>query len=390
MNSKNALRWIVLSLLTTSVFAQNTTADGGLDASPVPSDVPRLTLLKQFQFQRTLEPDADASSIAFDRGRVYVTSPDGLVLAARALDSDSELHPIFRPDVSWLSQIYVYSHVLYVLAIRSDNDPDSHTLFQSTDRGRSFQAIDEGLRECTNGICYYLNPSVLFVQDNLLFVNAGGGDNLLLSDNDGKTFQLLSGELPERACYNGTFDINPSNRTVMLGGECSIDFPYLKRGVLTDDLTSFENPPQDVEAPYLQNRKVNAIKHKPGTPVVFAANEGGVLRSIDDGQTFHYVLEYPIDSSVYPYTSTILIPSKRPEVALVGGWDKGTGPTHGHPYLAYGTKNGSSWKDISYLFRNVEKGIITQLTEDEQGRIIVVLVDLGNKTVSILQMQLPR
>jgi hypothetical protein len=275
-----ALAIFAATLLSASgAFCQTGNADQGSSNS----SGPQLTLLRKFSYQHTIQHDAEATNIAFDGARVYITSPDKVVLAAPSLDSHAKLRTIFQPDVERLYRVYVYDHVLYVLGHRTEDTLSSHTFYQSTDRGRSFQAIDNGLQECGRLGCYYLNVSVLFAKDNLLFVNAGGGENLLLSDNDGETYNLLWGLLPEPSCYLGTFDINPDDRTVMLGGECSIEFAYLKRGVLNKDMMSFDVNPEAVQTPALGNRKVNAIAHKPGTSLVLAANEGGLLRSVDGG-----------------------------------------------------------------------------------------------------------
>jgi len=371
-----------LFLLTSSAaFAQIVTDP---DPPPLGSHAPKLKLLKQFSFEKDQDIDAHASTIAFDRNRVYVTSPDGLVMAAPSLHPRAEFSTVFQPEAKSVNRVYVYDNALYVLTTPREGQQD-HTHFKSTDRGQTFQPIDYGLLECSSGSCRYLYSTELFAKNDLLFVNAGGGENLLVSNNDGTSFHAASGEIKAIACYHNTFDIRA--REVLMGGECKLDDAFLKRGILSENKLYFDVPLQPVESPELGNRKINAVQFKPGTSLALAANEGGLLRSVDSGQSFQYAFEYPVGEGPYPYTSTILFPNSRPELALIGGWDKGA--NIGKMYLAYSADQGATWKDISYLLDHVDKGIVTQLAEDNHGRIIAVAVDVVQKTVSLLELQIP-
>jgi hypothetical protein len=59
------------------------------------------------------------------------------------------------------------------------------------------------------------------------------------------------------------------------------------------------------------------------------------------------------------------------------------------PYLGYATNDAPKWTDISYLFGATHRGIVTQVTEDPDGRIIALLVNVINKTVSVYQLTFP-
>jgi hypothetical protein len=366
-----------LVLLTTgTVFAQ----DSQLALGWPPSLNPRLTLLKQYSFEKQTEVYANAANIAFDGDHIYLSSPDGIVYETSSLDSQSQLHTIFQPPSDGIRGIYVFDGTLYVLVKSRYNEPD-HTVYQSTDQGRSFQPIDKGLA-CPDGACTYLPVSELYAEGNLIFVNPGDGENLSVSSDQGETYHLLSGYVGSGPCEQNPFEIN--GRTVLMGGECKLDQAFLFRGVLGADRLSWETPLADVQAPVLGNRKINVIQRKGTSNFVLVGAEGSMLRSLDGGRSFNFVFEYPTDHPYFPYTGTILFASGQRDLVLAGGFNKGAEGSP--PYLGYATKAATKWTDIASLFGTVPKGIVTQLAEDHDGNIIALLVNVINKTVSVYQI----
>jgi hypothetical protein len=379
---------IAAACLLTSVaaFAQNTEVDQSADAQSTGNGGIHLTLLKQFTFPAGVV-DPHRAYLALGPKQVYISSPSGSVLATPSLTPSSKLSTIFHPDARWIDKIYVYDNTLYVLSSPRFDHQDDHTLFQSTDGGEFFQTIDQGLWECSLAPCRYLYSTQLIARNGLLFVNAGGGENLLVSNDDGKAFDALSGGIVSQQCYHNSFDI--IGRTVLMGGECGLDVAYLLRGGLSADKQTLQIPLQPVQSPFLGNRKINMIAHKPGTPLVLAANEGGLLRSLDDGQSFQYVYEYQMGEPLYPYVGSILFDRSR-DLTVIGGFNKSLGSgTQFLPYLAYGTKSSSKWTDISYLLTGNEGGTVSDLAQDKDGRLLAVVVDDNKRTVSIFQVIIP-
>jgi hypothetical protein len=377
--SKTAMRFLLclsLVLVPAACFAQSGEA---LDQS---AQTIRLKLLTDFAFETDNLMISSASRLALDGDWAYITSPDGYVLRAYGLGQKTQWEVIFRPKARFINGIYVFDHVLYVLT-EPEKDGD-HVLFRSTDRGNTFEAIDQGLLDCNAFNCGYLYSTQLYATGQLIFVNAGGGKNLFVTDDIGQTYHVLSGTLESQSCYHSTFDIR--NRSVLMGGECGLDMPFLDRGHLSEDKLELDETLAPADTPYLGNRKVNDIRRQPGTPLVLAGAEGSLLRSTDNGKSFTFVFEYPMDGTYYPYVGRILFPLTRPDFVLIGGFDKVEGDL---PYLAIGSNDGTAWNDLSYLFKNFQSGSVTDLKEDQDGRLLAVVVDSTKNTVSVFQIKVP-
>jgi hypothetical protein len=167
--SKTAMRFLLclsLLLVPAACFAQG---GGAVDQS---AQKIRLKLLTDFAFETDNLMIGRASRMALDGEWVYITSPDGYVLRASGLGQKTQWQVIFKPKARFINGIYVFDHVLYVLT-EPETDGD-HTLFRSTDRGNTFEAIDQGLLDCNQYGCSYLYSTQLFATGQLIFVNAGG------------------------------------------------------------------------------------------------------------------------------------------------------------------------------------------------------------------------
>jgi hypothetical protein len=377
--SKTVMRFLLclsLLLVPAACFAQSG------EALDQPAQKIRLKLLTDFAFETDNLMIGRASRLALDGDWAYITSPDGYVLRAYGLGQKTQWKVIFKPEARFINGIYVFDHVLYVLT-EPEKDGD-HVLFRSTDRGNTFEAIDQGLLDCNIFGCSYLYSTQLYATGQLIFVNAGGGKNLFVTDDGGQTYHVLSGSLESQACYHSPFDIR--NRSVLMGGECGLDIAFLDRGHLSDDKLELNEPLAPADTPYLGNRKVNDIRRQPGTSLVLAGAEGSLLRSTDNGKSFTFAFEYPLDGKYYPYVGRILFPLTRPDFVLIGGFDKAGGD---FPYLSIGSKDGTVWSDLSYLFKNFQSGSVTDLKEDQDGRLLAVVVDSTKNTVSVFQIKVP-
>jgi hypothetical protein len=343
-----------------------------------------ITPLNQVSFDKDLTGDIGQANIAFDGQRVYLSSPDGVVLSADAVGSP--LHPIFQSQNNGVSNIYVYDHALYVLTGLHQVDSDDHAMFESKDQGQSFAAIDGGLRTCAYSVCSYLTADQLVVKNGLLFANAGGGTNLQVSHDQGTTWIPLSGTLEGQACYFSPFVI--AGRTVLQGGECPLDSAFLGRGVLNANMQFLDTPLMPARTPDMGNRKIYSIEYQSGESVSLAGGEGTIFRSTDDGQSWKTAMEEPLDGSSYPYVQHFAFSSRKSGVVLAGGFNKG-GDTI-LPYLALSTQSGSEWIDVSSLLGKIKNGVISDLKEDAQGRLIAVVLDSTSHTITICQVIVQR
>ncbi len=337
--------------------------------------------LKQFSYSKALPATVGMATIAFDRDQVYVSSPDGVVMAGSSLASD--LHPIFQ-SASGINRIYVYDRVLYVLTSPGDAASQQHAMFESKDQGETFAPIDDGLHECVGSYCYYLTAGQLFAENGLLFTNAGGGLNLLVSSDEGKTWIPLSGDGSGVACTNSPFAI--VGRTVLQGGECPLDNAFLSRGMLGSNMQYFDSVPMPVQMPDASNRRINGIGNQPGTSVYLAGAEGALYRSVDDGRSWNAVIEEPAGTSFYPYIPLLQFSSRLPGVALAGGFNK----SDMRPFLAILSDGGARWTDVSPVLGDIKDGLVTDLSEDPHGRLLAVVIDDGAKTVTIDEVRVNR
>jgi hypothetical protein len=344
--------------------SQRSGPSGALPAIGAASLVP----VTRLEVSGVLNATSVRTSIVQDGTHVYLNLPNSVLRGTAPLGPASNLQPIFTPASGAVTRLYEYDHALYVLA-RPRGGSEDHTLFQSADGGNTFSPVDAGLLKCASS-CTYLESTQLLARNGLLYVNAGGGRNVLVSENQGASYSALSGEVGEAAdieCYSGTFAL--IGRTAVLGGECGLDPPYLERGVLSTNGLAVARAFQPVSAPSLVYRKVSVIANDPGTPLVLAGADGSLLRSTDDGVSFQYAIKHFVGQSTYPYIGHILFPTVRSDIVLIAGFDR----ISFRPYLAYGTRDGGTWTDISGLFANMPHSAITGLGEESTGRLLVAV-----------------
>jgi hypothetical protein len=284
------------------------------------------------------------AALAFDDIYAYVATPNDLYRTVKPVTANSQFELIGFQNKS-IQNLYVHNNTLYVLKyseeVRGKRATD-HSFLKSEDRGATFIPMDGALEYCVAGYCSFMMPTQAIFKDNLIFLNAGAGLNLQVSNNNGASWIPLSGNLAPGSCSEPPFEIIGTR--VLMGGECPLDFAYLRAGTLRPDLLDWLSPqhrPVDVVAPYLSNRNVQFIKNKPNTSDVYAGVEGGLLKSNDDGQSFRFVLIYGNSSNTRsaPYITSILFHSKNPNVIVIGGFDKG--PLH-RLFLAYSKDNGET------------------------------------------------
>jgi hypothetical protein len=321
--------------------------------------------------------------LAYDNTFVFIATPDGLFRVPKTQIANGPLELIGFADKP-INNIYVHNNMLYVLLAAGTSPgtvPVNHSLFKSVDHGGTFVPIDKGLESCFQGYCEYLSASQAVFQDDLIFLNAGG--NLLVSKEGTGIWTALVGDHATQACYYPSFEL-VGNR-VLIGGECPLDFAYLRAGTLRSDFFKWNEagPPKAVITPPLENRNLQFIKQEWNSPIVFASVEGGLLKSADFGQSFKFVIDGATDrSGEYPYARDILFPSTYQDLVVVGGYNKGTS------YLAYSSDNGESWIDISSLVQTPQLtgNRIFFLSEDAQQRVIVGLADTQTQLLTIAEV----
>ena len=336
-------------------------------------------------------------ALVFDDLYAYVATPNGLFRTAKRITAESSFELIGFQNKA-ITNLYVHNNTLYVLKYSEETrgtQATHHSFLRSEDRGQTFIPMDAALHYCLGGYCSFLTPTQALFKDNLIFLNAGGGQNLQVSNNNGASWIPLLGTLASYACSEQPFEL--INTRVLIGGECPLDIAYLRGGTLRPDLLGWASPeqqPTNVITPNLQNRNVHFIKNKPNTTDVYAGIEGALLKSTDSGRNFRFVIKYGLGNSlgIYPYILEILFHSKNPNVIVAGGFDKGRAK---RLFLAYSKDNGETWLDVTNQTQlrvgkpsnttDVDK--VEFITEDAEGRVLVGISRPETNTLTIIQLR---
>lgn len=331
----------------------------------------------------------DDGGMAFDDLYAYVATPAGLYRAPTPLGPGSQFQLVGfqgKPVIN----VYVHQNVLYVLKYAEEmkgGPAVDRSFYKSVDHGATYTAIDNGLEECIGNWCSYLTSTQALFKDNLIYLNAGAGHNLIVSNNGGASWTSLIGTMQHMVCNYQPFELIGTR--VVMGGQC-LDTGYLQAGTLRPDLMGWTQLPAMFGAAELGGRSVNLVRNKPGTPDVYVGVAGGLMKSTDSGQTFRYVIQHS-GGPTFPYIEEILFPSNLPNVIVVGGRDNfRTGP-----FLAYSKDNGETWYDISARARlfagppgeSTWFDEIDFISQDPQGRIYAGLRHLDTNTMIILQIR---
>jgi hypothetical protein len=316
-------------------------------------------------------------SYARDAQYEYLGTADGLWRTARIADPSQPLQRIAFPGQQ-IHSLVLRDGKLYVGKQPTIEDISAeHTLVVSADQGATFTPIDEGLRDCSLG-CGYMAVRAIVFDGSRIFVNAG--QNLMVSSDGGGSWHPLfpfEGGAPQAVICPLQFAV--SGQSVLLGGECPLDFGWIGRGTLRPDFLGFteEVPRLDIED--MANRNVQFIERVPGTATVFAGVEGGLLRSDDGGASFRWSIYFPLESHRYPYIHQFV----RSVVLVAGGFDKGAS----RAYLALSADGGETWSDISVLLGTAPESAVTLIVEESGGRILVALQEGERTTLGELVLQ---
>ena len=118
-----------------------------------------------------------------------------------------------------------------------------------------------------------------------------------------------------------------------------------------------------------------------------------LLRSDDGGRSFKFVIRHPIEGGkMYPYVQNFLSLKNKPNVIVVGGFDK----ANARPYLAWSADGGDNWTDVSAMLPGYNRGAgdtslagqVTSLVEDPQGRILLTLNEDETAKGKLIQLTL--
>lgn len=266
---------------------------------------------------------------------------------------------------------------------------EEHHLCEANDDGTAFLPKDAGLKTCNEFFCDVPWITDLKLVGTRLLSNAGGGENVLLSEDKGSTWKVLNGSFGSMACYHPSFEVIGDR--LLVGGECPLDSAYLRSYQLTADGSKLASAtPLSMDLPDLQNRNIQFIESVAGTKRVFVGVEGGLLRSDDSGKSFKFVIHEEImsENKSYPYIWKFLSPAGKPDVLIVAGFDK----VARKPYLAWSANGGDTWTNLSSMLPQPANsdltGQVTALAEGPNGEILVTVNDALDGKGHLLQLTL--
>ena len=374
------------SLVCLVVSSSGTWAQKPVNAARVSAQVTGTKTVQVVSFQKSL--GISRVRLVFDDQFAYLATPDGLFRTSRSLSATSPRTLIFAGQGFF--NLYVRNNVLYVLKEGGDprsNTLEAHSFLKSTDHGQTFVPLDEGLKWCFRDSCEYLYATEAFFIDNLIFLAAGGGANFFVSQDEGKNWKLLQGFAEPVICTPSAFEM--IGNKVLIGGECPLDFAFLKARTLRPDMLDWTGSVRDIMGlAELSNRNVQFIAQSPNTSFVFAGVEGGLLKSYDLGESYQFKLKYPPDGSTpkFPYIQQILLPATYRDLIVVGGFNKAPPEISG--FLAYSPDHGENWIDISDLILTPEYSTYSVgfVTQDPEGRTLVGLIDDNPTRITIVEL----
>jgi hypothetical protein len=259
-----------------------------------------------------------------------------------------------------------------------DKGPDArpeHALCALSADRTTFVPRDAGLKACVGSVCTTLSMDELKRVDDRLYSNAGGGQNVLASNDGGAHWRVLTGFFDQDICTHPAFEIVGDR--LLVGGECPLDSAFLRAYQLAADGVSLASRAAlPVALPELENRNVQFIQAT-GAQRVFAGVEGGLLRSEDGGKSFKFVIQHPLSGgNNYPYIRHLLALAGKPDTLVAGGFDKATQK----PYLAWSKDGGTTWTDLSALLPGYARDLddasvaeVTAIAQDPQGRVLVTV-----------------
>lgn len=390
MNLSHSRHILPLKSVRTSAFIFALFAFSSLAISPclAQSTITGLKTIREFLFTNN-PATGKFAKIAFDDQFAYLATSDGLFRTSRIITPDSPLTFLGFANYSILN-LYVHQNVLYVLKVGGDprsNTLDAHSFLKSTDHGQTFIPLDEALQWCYKGdFCQYMYVSQILFRNNLIFITSGGGYNFFVSNDEGKSWKALLGLLEPAVCSDVKVEI--IGRKVLLGGECPLDFAFLKVGTLREDMLGWADGgyPRDVMGvKEMENRNVQFIRHSPNTSFALAGAEGALLRSSDLGETYQYKIVYPGVSGKYPYIHELLESGTNKDLFIAGGFDKGGGLVG---YLTYSFDHGDTWTDISHLINPAGSPSfdVAFIQEDPSGRVLVGLTQKNESKVVLAEV----
>lgn len=324
-------------------------------------------------FQQRLAEGVQTSKIHFLGNFSFINTHKGILRGPSEISWRTAWDLVLaQPGISHLTISQKRLLAMKMATQESVNAPASDRSIQMTrDFGSTFSNLDNGLERCSSyegtTWCRYNPTSHTQLRGETIVTNVGGGGSIAVSKDGGATYTSLDGSpILDPRCYFGEFTfIGP--RQILKGGECPLDAAYLQVCTVDSSLSRYLSCEDKTPADY-GNRKVNALYHIPGSPIVLVGGEGNILRSPNQGRSFTKTLWDPLSKSRYRYVSGFHY-SKRHDIVFAWGFDKAVLPAT--PVLLLSSNKGRTWRDISSRVRAKDTGArsVTSVNSNRAGEL---------------------
>lgn len=338
----------------------------------------------------------------------YLVLPSRLLRYSGELNMATNFKEITFPGAYPSASHYVNGRLFILSAPLQDDVSGRKAYAFSDDAGESWVSLEDQFHATTTSQQGTVIHDWLWIDwlhatgDGLLYCNAGGFVNTFVSGDFGLTWELVAGERASMIASMGArlvFD-----RTLLIGGEAPSDMAWIRRAVLSEDGASLESGFETIlDWETLANRNIMVFQKDFRSGVILAGAEGAVLQSVDKGLhfTFAYIFPRtsssdppypePIDTTKYPYVTSILVCRDYANRFIVGGFDK----VAYQAYLAYSDSGGApgSWIDLSDTVDSLGNEVVF-LESDPRGEYIVGAFKRAEPTgrsgtLTIAELKLP-
>jgi hypothetical protein len=325
----------------------------------------RLSVVKVFEVEsvRALIP-AYGRPFTFDDDTMYFTFGSELYkVPVSKIAETSTRYTVVRRD-TFVTYVDAQDGTLF--SIERDHDvwssappPDPASwkgyLHVSTDKGKTFTAIDGGLKSCVSfegtEYCTPLTSGVMARKiGDTIYYSAGNYPNLFATKDQGRTWHTVMGEKADQAAMSAVFDIDGSR--LLMTADVN-DTGAFKRFALARNRLRLATPGGTDVVPNLGYRQGYFFARRDNQKRTFVGMEGGVVRSDDRGNDWRFVFEKETF-----ITSLAFLGDTR---VLVAGNPK----TGGTPTMALSNDEGTTWTDVTSKLETAIRALEPRVPFDE-------------------------
>lgn len=365
-----------------------------------------VAILRTIEFEapfETTEKNGFHLVLGNDGRESFLAVPGALYRFQGSL-TESTLFDTISPDAAVVGKVFLSQGRLLYLHGQLAEPDETGTEFlylYSDDGGSNWSSIGEQFyfeEETQAGqvVEYHLPITWMQRRNGLLYCNAGGGANVLISADNGETWQLFNGL---EAITVGSMGSRLITDEYLFTGSALLNDARIQRWPISEDGSTVTGEGEVVID--LEAADVMSFAEDSRTRSLFAGAQGGILRSDDRGETFEHVFwpgDFALDellpwgSSMYPSFEHIWICPDYSGRILAGGFDH----VERDVLLLYSDGDGTteSWINLSQELKPYGD-FLAFIEQGVDGRILVGIAERDDDgpeetgTLTIAELKLP-